>query len=249
MHFDSAVALVTGGGSGIGRATALALAQHGARVVIGNRDVARGEETVALIRSAGGEALFQPTDVADDAAVRALVARAVAAYGRLDIAFNNAGLFGPAALLAEQRDEAFAQVFDVNVRGVFQCMRAELAVMLAQGRGAIINNASTTGLRNNTPGVALYAAAKSAVISLTRSAALEYAGRGIRVNAVAPGRVRTEMLTVAAGGDPERFAAIIPAGRLGTPEEVAGAVLWLASDAASFVNGHVVAVDGGFLAS
>jgi NAD(P)-dependent dehydrogenase (short-subunit alcohol dehydrogenase family) len=249
MNFIDSVVLITGGGSGIGRATALAFARQGAQLVIGNRNSERGNETVRLACAAGGRAIFQPTDVTNAASVRSLIDRAIHEFGRLDIAFNNAGMFGPVALLADQREEDLLQVLDVNVRGMFLCMRAELDVMLAQGYGTIINNASSTGLRNNTHGVALYAAAKSAVISLTRSAAMEYAAMGIRVNAVAPGRVHTEMLAIAAGGDPQRFASIIPMGRLGSPDEVADAVLWLASKKATFVTGQVIAIDGGFLAS
>lgn len=248
-QFRDAVVLITGGGSGIGRAAALAFARQGARVVIGNRDERRGAETVTQIVEAGGIALFLPTDVTRAADVARLVEAAVAAHGRLDVLFNNAGTFGPLGLLADQEPDALDQVLATNVRGVFLGMKYALAQMVEQGCGAIVNNASTTGARNATLGVGLYAAAKAAVISLTRSAALEYAGRGIRVNAVAPGRIATEMLIHAGGGDTTRFAATLPMRRLGTPEEVADAVLWLASDAAAFVTGHILAVDGGFLAS
>ena len=247
-RFAGSVVVVTGGGTGIGRATALAFAQEGARVVIGNRDAARGTAAVAAIVAAGGEACFVPTDVTHPEDVERLIAAAVAEFGRLDVLFNNAGTFGPLGLLGEQEATALDDVLATNVRGVFLGMKYALAQMLAQGRGTIVNNASTTGARNATLGVGLYAAAKAAVISLTRSAALEYAAHGIRVNAVAPGRIATEMLQHAGGGDMARFAAILPMRRLGTPEEVAEAVLWLASDAASFVTGHVLAVDGGFLA-
>ncbi|MGB9752096.1 glucose 1-dehydrogenase [Roseiflexus castenholzii] len=247
--FDERVVLITGGGSGIGRATALAFGRHGARVVVGNRDRDAGEATVAAIQAMGGTALFVPTDVTRPTAVRALIDAAVETFGRLDVAFNNAGWFGSVAPLAEQDEHEFDPVFDTNVRGVFLCMKYELAQMLKQGQGVIINNASTTGIRNSTMGVALYAAAKAAVISLTRSAAIEYAAHGVRINAVAPGRIATDMLAKAGGGNPERFAAVIPMRRLGTSEEVAQAVLWLASSAASFVTGQVLGVDGGYLAS
>jgi NAD(P)-dependent dehydrogenase (short-subunit alcohol dehydrogenase family) len=248
-QFADSVVVITGAGTGIGRATALAFGRQGARVVIGNRDRQRGQETAAQVQAAGGTVLYLPTDVTQAADVRRLIGTAVETFGRLDVLFNNAGTFGPIGPLAEQDEDALDQVLQTNVKGVFLGMKYALAQMLAQGHGVIVNNASTTGARNSTHGVALYAAAKSAVISLTKSAALEYATRGIRVNAVAPGRIATEMLTLAGGGQPERFAAILPMQRLGTPEEVAEAVLWLASDAASFVTGHILAVDGGYLAS
>jgi NAD(P)-dependent dehydrogenase (short-subunit alcohol dehydrogenase family) len=248
-QFAGKVAVITGGGSGIGLATALAFAGEGARVVIGNRDSQRGAATVAAIEQVGGVGHFVPTDVTDPAAVERLLRTAAERYGSLDILFNNAGVFGPIGPLATLDVAALDQAYATNVRGVFLGMHHALELMLAQGHGTIINNASTTGLRNATHGVSLYAAAKAAVISLTRSAALEYAERGIRINAVAPGRIATEMLTHAGGGDPARFAATLPMRRLGTPEEVAAAVLWLASDAASFVTGHTLTVDGGFLAS
>jgi len=241
------VALVTGGGSGIGYATAMALAKNGAAVVIGNRRVEAGQKAAADIQAAGGTAIFQQTDVTQPKQVQSLVDLAVSEFGRLDIAFNNAGGFGPVAPLAQQEDADFDRIFEVNVKGVFLCMKAQIRQMLKQGSGVIINNASTTGIRNMTHGVSLYAASKSAVISFTKSAAIEYAQQDLRINAVVPGRIDTDMLR-SADQDVSRFAADLPMKRVGQPEEVADAVVWLASDHASFVTGHLLAVDGGFLA-
>ena len=241
------VALVTGGGSGIGYATALALAKHGATVVIGNRRVEAGQKAAADIQAVGGTAIFQQTDVTQAEQVQLLVDLAVSEFGRLDIAFNNAGGFGPVAPLGQQADADFDRIFEVNVKGVFLCMKAQIGQMQKQGSGVIINNASTTGIRNMTHGVSLYAASKSAVISFTKSAAIEYAQQGLRINAVVPGRIDTDMLR-SASQDVSRFAADLPMRRVGQPKEVADAVVWLASDHASFVTGHLLAVDGGFLA-
>ena len=186
------VALVTGGGSGIGYATALTLAQNGAVVVIGNRRVEAGQKAAANIQAAGGTAIFWQTDVTKTEQVQSLVDLAVSEFGRLDIAFNNAGGFGPVAPLGQQADADFDRIFEVNVKGVFLCMKAQIGQMLKQGSGVIINNASTTGIRNMTHGVSLYAASKSAVISFTKSAAIEYAQQGLRINAVVPGRIDTD---------------------------------------------------------
>lgn len=246
--FDGSVALVTGGGSGIGRATALALAQQGARVVVAGRRASLCEETVGVIREAGGEAAFKQTDVSVPSEVAALVQFTVDTFGRIDIAVNNAGYQERRALLAEQPEAVFEAVFATNVKGIYLCMKYEIAQMLERGGGVIVNSASVSGIRNPNPGLALYAASKSAVISLTRSAAMEYAARNIRINAVAPGRVVTEMMLRSGIDDMARVADGLPLKRMGQPEEVARAVVWLASDAASFVVGQTLGVDGGFLA-
>jgi NAD(P)-dependent dehydrogenase (short-subunit alcohol dehydrogenase family) len=248
--FQDRVALVTGGGTGIGRATALALAKAGvAAVVVSGRRAEPIEGVAAEIVAAGGRALALAADIAKPPDVERLVRAVVDRFGRLDIAVNNAGYQEPRAPLAAQDDETFSRVFDTNVRSVFQCMRAEIAAMLAGGRGGVIvNNASVSGTRNPNPGLSLYSASKAAVISLTRSAAMEYAPQGIRINAVSPGRVVTDMMLRSGIADMSAVAAGLPLRRMGQPEEVANAVVWLASDAASFVVGHILATDGGFLA-
>lgn len=246
--FEGKVAIVTGAGSGIGRATAVAFAQAGARVVIGEVNVAGGEETLAAIKAAGGEATFIATDVSDAAAVAAMVERTVAAYGQLDCAFNNAGINLELVPTEEWDEDIFERTWRVNTKGIMLCMKYEIRQMLKQGGGAIVNTASVEGLKA-IPGDPGYGSSKHAVIGLTRVAALQYAKRGIRINAVCPGAVRTALIKPAIEilGE-ERLAAFHPIGRIAEPKEIAEAVLWLCSDKASFVVGHPLAVDGGLLA-
>jgi NAD(P)-dependent dehydrogenase (short-subunit alcohol dehydrogenase family) len=252
MHdFIGKVALVTGGGVGIGRATALAFASAGAKVVIGNRNVERGIDTVERIRSAGGEAVFLRTDVTAAADVEALVALAVSEYGALDCAFNNAGIFASLSPITEDLEQDFDRVMATNAKGVWLSMKYELKQMLKQGRGTIVNNASVGGLIGSPKGTASYTASKHAVIGLTKAAALENARRGIRVNAVAPAVIDTDMGTSFAGEleiTIEDFGRMHPIGRVGQPEEVAAAVLWLCSEQSSFMLGHTLILDGGYTA-
>jgi NAD(P)-dependent dehydrogenase (short-subunit alcohol dehydrogenase family) len=244
------VCLVTGGGTGIGRATALMLAAEGAAaVLVAGRREAELEATAAQCRAAGAEALAVRTDVTREDEVERLLQTALDRYGRLDAAFNNAGFQERRAPLEEQGTEIYDSVFDTNVRALFLCLRHQLPAMLAKGRGSIVVNASVSGVRNPNPGFSLYSASKAAAISLTRSAAMENAPRGIRINAIAPGRVVTDMMLRAGVGDVATVGAGLPLRRMGTPEEVAEAVVWLSSDASSYVVGHVLAADGGFLAA
>jgi len=241
------VGIVTGGGSGIGKATALAMARAGAALVIANRDAAQGEEVAALIRQAGGRAVFQKTDVSKHADVKTLVERAVSEFGRLDLAFNNAGMAGEKMPIHEEDIDNATTMFDVNIKGVFYCMKYEIEQMLRTGGGAVVNMSSCFGL-NGYPGYSLYAATKHAVTGMTKAAALDYATQNIRVNAVGPGPVDTPLHRRATHGDPQSAAAFVPMGRLGTPDEVANAVVWLLSDEASYVTGHTLPIDGGVCA-
>lgn len=241
------VGIVTGGGTGIGRATALAMARAGALLVIGNRGVKPGEEVVRDIEQAGGRAIFQVTDVTKPGDVKALVERAVKEFGRLDLAFNNAGTEGEQVPLHEQDIQKASFLFDVNIKGVFYCMKYEIEEMLKTGGGSIVNTSSIFGL-NGYPGWSLYSATKHAVTGMTKSAALDYAQRGIRVNAVGPGPVETPLLVKGTGGDPHSYASFVPMGRIGQPEEIADPVVWLLSDEAQYVTGHTFPVDGGVCA-
>jgi NAD(P)-dependent dehydrogenase (short-subunit alcohol dehydrogenase family) len=248
QDFDGMVALVTGGATGIGRAAALVLARRGATVVIAGRRRAEGEKAVAAVAAAGGTARFIATDVTRPDEIANLHRMIVADHGRLDIAFNNAGYQEPRAPIAEQDDGLYDRVFDTNVRSVYLCLQHQIRHMVERGGGAIVVNTSVSGLRNPNPGLALYSASKAAVISLMRSAAMEYAAQGVRINAVAPGRVVTDMMLASKIMDMKAVAAGLPLRRMGQPDEVAEAVAWLASDAASFVVGHVLCTDGGFMA-
>jgi len=249
-RLDSKVALVTGGASGIGRATALTFAREGAKLVIADMNEEGGQQTVHLITEKGGEAIFVKTDVSKAVEVQALISKAVETYGRLDCAHNNAGIAGGVrALSADYPEERWHQVIAVNLTGVWLCMKYELAQMRSQGSGAIVNTASAAGLVGGR-GMSAYVASKHGVVRLTKTAALEYAQQGIRVNCVCPGVIQTPM-TKRGLNDPELRARLIasePMGRVGTPEEVAEAVVWLCSDAASFVTGHTMTIDGGFVA-
>jgi len=249
MRMRGKVCLVTGGGSGIGRATALRMASEGAEaIVVAGRREAEIKDTAAACRELGADAIAIQTDITQEDDVERLVRTAVERCGRLDVAFNNAGFQERRAPLEEQGTEIYDTVFDTNVRALFLCLRHQLPAMLAQGRGSIVVNASVSGVRNPNPGFSLYSASKAAAISLTRSAAMENAPRGIRINAIAPGRVVTDMMLASKIMDMNAVAAGLPLRRMGQPEEVAEAVAWLASDAASFVVGHVLCTDGGFMA-
>lgn len=244
------VALVTGASAGIGRAAALAFGREGARVVVSDVQVEAGEETALLLREQGAEALFVRADVSQAPEVARLVEAAIAAYGRLDLAFNNAGIEGAMASTIDCTEENWDRTLAINLKGVWLCMKHELARMRAQRRGAIVNCSSVAGLVG-FPNLPAYAASKHGIIGLTRAAALEHAKEGIRVNAVCPGVIRTAMVDRLVQAHPEMQAGLVagePVGRMGTPEEVAAAVLWLCSDAASFVTGQALAVDGGWVA-
>lgn len=243
------VCLVLGATSGIGHATALRMAKEGAAAVVavGRRQVL-GEPLAQEIKMAGAQALFIAADVTRDSDLARVVEEAVGRFGRLDTVFNNAGFQERRAPLAEQTDAVYQQVFDTNVRATFNAMRHEIPALIAAGGGAIVNNASVSGIRNPNPGLSLYGASKAAAIALTRAAAMEYAPAGVRINAIAPGRVVTGMMLASGIADMRAVAAGLPLRRMGHPEEIAAAVVWLLSQDASYIVGHVLSADGGFLA-
>lgn len=251
FSFPNKVALITGGGSGIGRVAAHAFAGAGAKVVIGDHNAAGGAETVAQIEDLGGEALFIKADVTAVDDVKALVDVTVAQHGQIDFALNNAGISGTQVSLHEYDDEVFQNVIDVNLKGVWYCMKYEIQQMLCQKKGVIVNLASVAGLVG-APRLSAYAASKHAVVGLTKTAALEYVRHGIRINAVCPGFTETPMVM----GNPDtrsdfsdRVVQGIPARRLGKPEEIAAAILYLCSEETAFMVGHAMVLDGGINAA
>ena len=249
---EGRISLVTGAGSGIGRATSLVMAREGATIVVSDINADSGEETLSAVKEAGGDGMFVHADVSRPDDVAALVGQVVSAYGRLDCAYNNAGIEGfMAGRLHEYPEDIWDRVIDINLKGVWLCLKHEIPQMLQQGSGAIVNTASGAGLVGSRQ-MSAYVASKHAVVGLTKAAALEYARDGIRVNAVCPGMIDTPMVQRLIGGRDAEYEATIPVrqpiGRLGTPEEIAESVTWLCSDAASLVTGLAMAVDGGFTA-
>ncbi|MBV9389559.1 MAG: SDR family oxidoreductase [Chroococcidiopsidaceae cyanobacterium CP_BM_ER_R8_30] len=248
--FTGKVALVTGGSSGIGRASAIAFAQKGASVVVASRRAEEGEETVKLVKEAGSDGFFVKTDVTQAADVETMVEQTIRRYGRLDYAFNNAGIEQTPSPLVEQTEETFDQIIDINVKGVWLSMKYQIPQMLKNGGGAIVNMSSIAGLVGMA-GVPIYVASKHAVVGLTKSVALEYAKQGIRINAVSPGAIETDMFDRFVKDNPqvrEQMMTMHPIGRTGKSEEIANAVVWFCSDEAAFVTGQILALDGGYTA-
>lgn len=251
---EGKIALVTGGGTGIGKQAAMKFGSEGAIVIVSDINVMRGEKTAAQIKSLGGDAIFIAADVSSDRDVKNLISKAVQNFGRLDCAVNNAGILGRMAPLAEQSDENFNRIIDTNLKGVFFCMRAEINTMKESGGGSIVNLASIAGLIG-FPGAAAYVASKHGVNGLTKNGALEYAKDNIRVNSICPGGINTEMLDSVAEqstdgqqNSDEFMSPLHPMGRIGRPEEIASAIVWLCSPEASFVTGITMPVDGGYVA-
>ncbi|MCU1339318.1 MAG: 3-oxoacyl-(acyl-carrier-protein) reductase [Bryobacterales bacterium] len=248
-QFEGKVAVITGGSSGIGRATAVAFAAEGARVAVGARRAAESEETIRLIQAQGGEAIFVPTDVTHADQVQKLMDAAVSRWQRLDVAFNNAGIGGTSFVpTPDYSEQVWDDVIDINLKGIFLAMKYEIPHMLKSGGGAIVNMSSVAGLIGGPIGIAYYAS-KHGVIGATKAAAMEYAKKGIRVNAVCPAVIRTAMSEEVFNSEQEeRALALHPMGRFGTTEEVAEAVVFLCSNKASFITGHALPVDAGLLA-
>jgi NAD(P)-dependent dehydrogenase (short-subunit alcohol dehydrogenase family) len=244
-RFEGKTAFITGAASGIGRATAQAFAAEGARVAITDRGEAALKETAEHLKTAGAEVLTITCDVSQPDQVEAAVAQAVKTFGRIDCAFNNAGVENKATPLAEIELEEWDRILGINLRGMFVCMKHELTQMLKQGGGVIVNTSSGAGIRGVAGGGA-YTASKHAILGMTKSAALDYAKSNIRVNAVLPGNIATPMMDRFTGGDIQKAIDLEPVGRLGKPEEIAAAVLWMCSDLGSFVTGSEIVVDGGW---